>query len=314
MPDDAMLELVSIGEPVRNGRPGRRRIRWLVPIAVAAVLVTVFAVIAMVGRSSRHPKATTGAPGSSTALGWWASFPVDASPRPLVLTGSAIIDPAGGFPVDDSKLAYVSGSFRLTTALPAGPVTVHGQRIGSAEDALAELRKAGSPGPPVSTPPLAITAVRLDTATFSTDRGPRTLPAWSFRFAGVAEPGRVLAVPAADRWPHPGMPTGSSGPETGATLSADASLATLSFVGMAAGTGPCQANYAADVTQSSTAVSVSVRELANPNNRNVQCDAVGFRRALTVTLQPPLGNRVLIDAHGTPLPDSDPLPFQPKTR
>jgi hypothetical protein len=313
MPDDARPDRVTIGEPVRTSRPGHRPLRWLVPLAAAVVLVTVFAVLASVGWNSRSGKAATGTPGDSTALGRWASFPVGASARPLVLTGSDILDPVAGFPGGDSKLAYLSGSYQLQTTLPAGPATVAGQRILSAADALAELRRAGGSGPAVPTP-LAITAVRLGTATFATDRGPRALPAWSFRFAGVAAPTQVLAVPAADRWPHPGMPTAGSGPETGVTISADGLGVTLSFVGMAAGTGPCEAEYTADVSQSSTAVSVSIRELANPNNRNVNCEAVGFRRTVTVSLQPPLGNRVLIDANGAPLPVGNPPQFQPKAR
>lgn len=309
MSNDAMQVPGSIGKRAENGR----RWRWLVPTVAAVVLVTVFAVIASVGWNSRARRASTGTPGGSAALARWASFPVQASPRPLVLTGPAILDPASGFPADDSKLAYVSGAYQLKTTLPTGPATVDGQRIVSAADALAVLRGAAGSGPSVPTP-LAITEVRLGTATFSTDRGLRILPAWSFRFAGVAEAAQVLAVPAADRWPRPGMPTASSGPDSGVTISADGTKVTLAFLGWAAGTGPCQGEYAADVSQSAHAVSVSARELPNPNNRNVDCDAVGHIRTLTVTLQPPLGNRVLVDTNGAPLPENGPLQLPPKPR
>jgi len=314
MPDDATPARGTIGEPVPHSLP---RIRWwLAPTVTAVALVTVFVAIHAAGWFPPRPLIYTGPPGpqptSAAALGWWASFPVDASPRPLVLAGPDILDPATGFPDGDSKVAYLTGKYQLRTTLPAGPATVDGQRILSAAGALAALRGAGSTGPSVSTP-LTITVVRLETATFATDRGPRTLPAWSFRFAGVAGPARVLAVPAADRWPHSGMPA-AGGPEAGVTLSADGSKVTLSFVGMAAGTEPCQADYTADVSQGSTAVSVSVRELPNPNNRNVQCDGVGVNRTITVSLRPPLGNRVLIDAHGAPLPANDPQRFPPKGR
>lgn len=286
------------------GRPRRgRSARWLSPILAAVVVVALFAAI---GWRLHDTGSSTGSAGNpASPLGWWANFPIDASPRPLVLTGPEIVDPAGGFPDGDAKLAYISGSFVLRATLPAKPPIVRGQRLSTAAEALAELRGAGSGKQAGPTPaPLAITAARLDTAPFSTDRGTRTLPAWSFRFAGVAGPAFVLAVPPADRWPHPGMPTGDVGGPTSVTVSADGTRATLSFIGPAAGTEPCEAEYAADVSQGKTAVAISLRQLSSPHKLtapNIVCAGGGFSRTVTVSLQPPLGNRVLVDSRGVAL-------------
>ena len=286
-------------EPAGHSRR-RHRIRWLAAVVAAVVVISGFVVIA----TWSHRSGKAGSAGTSPALAWWANFPVDASPRPVVLTGSDIVDPTNGFPNGGDKAAYVAGLFTLRTTLPTGPSTMNGQRLSSAADALADLRGMGG-GKDAGPAGLAIIAVRLGTATFSTDRGRRTLPAWSFRFPGVAEPAFVLAIPSADRWPRPGMPM-PDGMPAGASPSSDGSKITVSFIGAAAGTEPCEAEYTADLTQSRTAVEVSVRQLPNPHPSpitasNIACAAVGYPRTVTVALQPPLGNRVLVDSRGVPL-------------
>jgi hypothetical protein len=270
------------------GPPPTGRRRWLVPTVAAAVVVTAIAAVAAVGWRSHRGTASTEA---SAALAWWATFPVDASPRPPVLIGQDIVNP--------TVMQTHTIRFRLKATLPSRPATVNGQPVLSAAAALAELRIAGVAAPPVV---LTITAVRLDTAAFSTDRGSSRLPAWSFRFAGLPKPAFVLAVPPADRWPRPGMPTHGLGSAIGVTVSADGTRATLTFVGAAAGTGPCEAEYTAEVAQSRTAVAIWERALPNSNNPpGTQCNLDGYFRTVTATLRPPLGNRVLVDAHGAAL-------------
>jgi hypothetical protein len=235
---------------------------------------------------------------TSLALRMWAGFPVTASPRPLVLAGPAILDPSSGFNGED-KIAYLSGNFEVAAPLPTDTATALGQHVIAAEVALNLLRTLGANNKSGTTTGLKITRAELGTGVFSTDRGPRSLPAWIFTFTGVSQPARVLAIPATDRWPRPGMPSGDG--VGGVSISNDGRQVTLHFVGAPPGSGPCDAQYAADITQTATAVQLSARELPNPNSSaKTVCIAVGYTRTVTVKLEPALGNRVLISANGAP--------------
>jgi hypothetical protein len=70
----------------------------------------------------------------------------------------------------------------------------------------------------------------------------------------------------------------------------------ISFIGAAAGTGPCTADYAVDALESKTAVAVSVRETRSGDATEIACTDVGYQRHLRVRLAAPLRNRVLVDA------------------
>ena len=274
-------------------------------MSALGVLIVLGGAVALIARHDDAASANTGGTtaADSAALRLWARFPIDASPRPVVLTGPAIIDPHSGFPMGDDKSEYVSGRIALATALPSGPASVAGQSIITANAAFALLSTPPTAGGtyPISAS-LKVIDIRLGTAVFSTDRGPRSLPTWTFTFAGVAGPANVLAVPAADRWPLAGMPAFAPLSDQ-ATLSADGRHITLHFVGSPPGSGPCEANYVAHVAQSATAVSLSARALATTKpSANVACSAVGYLRTVTVTLTRALGNRVLIDPNGAPIP------------
>jgi hypothetical protein len=121
--------------------------------------------------------------------------------------------------------------------------------------------------------------------------------------AGVADPARVLAIPPQNRWPRDRTSVGGDYAQQSVTISSDGRRATVSFVGAAAGTGPCTAEYLADVAQSSTAIAVSIRAVAAADPA-VACPAVGYSRSVTISLNPSLGNRVIIDAQGAPLPST----------
>jgi hypothetical protein len=245
-------------------------------------------------------------PATAEALSLWQDFPALSSPRPLVLAGPAIDDPATGFPNGDDKLAYMSGHFTVATTLPGGSASWQQHPLSTADQALADLRNSGQGS--LTGASLSITAVKLGTATFSTDRGQRSLPAWVFRFAGVSEPASVLAIAPANRWPKAPPPSQDTG-NLGARIAPGGDTVTVTFIGAAAGTGPCDAQYAADIAQSSTAVVVSVREIPSATSQPAPsgdvamgCADVGYPRELTVTLSPPLAGRVLIDSYGAPIP------------
>jgi hypothetical protein len=266
------------------------------------VLLTAASVLLLAGcASSGKPAATGSSP--AAALSLWKDFPATAAPRPLVLAGSTIIDPAGGFVSGDDKLAYVYGQFTVAGTLPTTSSSWHGRQLSTAAQALAELRGKALGTPPTSAT-LKVIAARLGTATFVTDRGQQALPAWQFSFAGVRDVASVLAIAAADRWPVKPRPATDTS-DLAARIAPDGSTITLMFIGGTADPGPCQENYQAGTVQSDSAVLVTVRELpsaASSGSGSVACAAIGYQRSVTVKLEPALGGRVLIDSDGAPLP------------
>jgi hypothetical protein len=239
------------------------------------------------------------------ALDAWATFPVDASVRPVVLTSDPVSNPASGFRTTDAKEAFLTGLFTAPSTLPVGPADAGGYPVVGAADALAMMRAEGTPaiGAPRAPAPLVITDVRFGDSSFETDRGARSLPVWLFSFAGVEDSAAVLAIAPSSRFRAPPEPLGPS--SVGARLAPDGRTATITFVGARAGRGPCTADYTVEQLASRTAVVVSVRELRqdSPSAPTTTCPAVGYSRMQTIVFAAPLGNRVLVDAAtGAPVP------------
>jgi hypothetical protein len=89
-------------------------------------------------------------------LAGWAAFPVDISPRPIVVLDSRVRIGAKGFVNEPAKEAFLAGAFDVDVALPAG------------------VRELIAPEPGrTSHAPLRITAVKQVAASFRTDRGTR---------------------------------------------------------------------------------------------------------------------------------------------
>ncbi len=234
--------------------------------------------------------ATSRDPALSAALKAWASFPVGAHPRELILTGDQVVP--GGFPSNETKEAFLSGLFVAPSTFPSGPPDAAGFPLMSSEAAFHVMQSEGTPGPG-DPAPLAITNVSLGTSSFNTDRGLQVLPAWMFTFDGVEKPAAVLAVAASSRFSAPAA--SSVPPGVGASTTTGRTL-DISFIGAAAGTGPCTADYAVDALESKTAVAVSVRETRSGDATEIACTDVGYQRHLRVRLTVPLRNRVLVDA------------------
>ncbi len=286
-----------------------------------AVLVLV--VLALAGCGSRGaaknatPPVTAPAPTSTTstttpipatdrsaledALQTWTSFPVHASPRPLVLTTDPVAAPASGFATDDAKEAFLSGLFTAPARLPAAPSEAGGYEVVGAVGAvgaLAFMRASGSRAPGQTHPPspLVVDAVRFGSASFGTDRGRRTLPAWFFSFRGVQDPSAVLAVAPSLRFFPAGVTPGTA--QLDARIAPDGRTLTVTFTGSPPGPGPCGLDYTIDQLATDTAVAITVRPLAHepPLPPHVACPLIGAIRHQAVTLAAPLGDRVLVDA------------------
>jgi hypothetical protein len=236
----------------------------------------------------------------AAGLGMWADFPVGASPRPLVLVVPEVRDPARGFRTGQDKQAYGSGAIVWPVHFPDGPVAAGGYAVISAEQAARRLAPAGKPGGTPAPRPLRVTAVRLGTASFGTDRGARTLPAWLFSFAGVADPAAVLAVDRSARY----GPTGQTGILTaggGAQVSGDGLALRVTYFGGRPGSGVCSGDETAAAVETSTAVAIVFTPVPNPPQPTpVACPAIGIRRTAGVRLRAPLGARVVITPDGDP--------------
>lgn len=231
------------------------------------------------------------------AVGAWATFPVAAVPRPLVLVSEYGYRSSIAFD-NETKDAFESGAFNEPASFPSAPPQAGGYPITTAADALATLRADVNPvvGPHPPPIPLTITNITLDQAAFETDRGILTLPAWTFTFLGVQGSAPVLAVAPSARFPTPAAAL-HLGTQS-AHIASDDKTITVSFTGAAAGTGPCTADYTIDQLASDTAVAVSVKEHRHATGSET-CLSIGYGRSATVTLKEPLGARVLVNATTT---------------
>jgi len=120
---------------------------------VAMVLAAGAAVVVLAGCGA----AGSGAPSQyggqqlRRALRAWSGFAVSATPRPLVLVGSQVADPASGFPSSAVKLAYFERAVAAPPVLPPGPPAASGYPLISAGEAFTVFkstagRRAPAPG------------------------------------------------------------------------------------------------------------------------------------------------------------------------
>jgi hypothetical protein len=215
-----------------------------------------------------------------------------------VLVGSLVLGPSK-FLDGQAKLDFMNGAFDGPASLPAGPARADGYPVISAAAAIALLRSQSHSAPPSpSATHLAITDARFGTEKFLTDRGDRTLSAWLFTFARVDGTVAVLAVDPQSEWVPAGRAAGTFGASfvNGARVADDQRTLTVGFTGAAAGAGPCTASYGLSLTESPTAVVVTVTESSHNPSAQTVCTLVGYWRTATAVLSAPVGARVVVDA------------------
>jgi hypothetical protein len=244
------------------------------------------------------PASVSGSDALPPALQAWAAFPVNASPRPLVVDPGSADGPRGVYGDQNTKLALLGGAFDRPAQLPAGPATADGYPIISADQAFDLLHP--HPGA-IAGIRLTLTEARLGKASFGTDRGSRMLPAWLFSFARVDGPIPVLAVAPAARWFPSGLTAGGGGQPywAEAVLGLDRRTLTVSFIGAQSESGSCGVKYEVKLTESPTAVMVT--RISHANESTAACTLMGFVRHASATLKVPLGPRVLVDDLGYPM-------------
>jgi hypothetical protein len=223
------------------------------------------------------------------ALGRWADFPVEARPRPWVLT-AGVVRSEGGFITGEAKLAFLHGAVTATIPVP---------------DAVLRLVREGRhrvTGPTVP-PPLVIDRLSRSEADFLTDRGQVRFPAWGLEGDGIR--GRIWVLDpdvVAAQWkpsePGPVAPPrhGSHHRSFKSWLEADGRTLHFQFT---AGS-PHHVEYPDTVVMEpdcAVAVIPVDHDIGPPGPRI----ALGYGREVVVRLRDELGGRVLVNLDASPV-------------
>ena len=229
------------------------------------------------------------------ALAAWASFPVNASPRPFILLGSDYrVTTPNSFEIP--KGIYWS-ALEPPASFPSGSGQAGTYPLFTASQAFRVLSSSLVGGGPAGTGTTAfVNSVTLGTASFQDDRGSDELPAWIFTFGGYSGSVAVLAVAPASLYLEPprlSIPPGVSDPG-GFAVGADGRTLTVSTGGYRSGTGPCEAQYSLQVASSTSAVAIAVNIHVNPMPSDAICADQDEFVSLTTVLPEPLGERVVV--------------------
>jgi len=148
---------------------------------------------------------------------------------------------------------------------------------------------------------LEVTDAQQATGLVDTSRGPANAPIWVYSIAGTSVKVTRVAVDKSVTVDPP--PWNANDPPQGvridkATGAPGSKKLTVSFVGAPDGAEKkCGADYTAEAVESDLAVVVIVVEhpYSGPYASNEGCDLVGALRSAKVTLEAPLGNRVVLE-------------------
>ena len=224
----------------------------------------------------------------------WQGFPADRSSRPIVFFYGPFTNLArpAYYPSFDCGKFTVEGPLPQAALGPAYATwNDHDQGFTaiSAADALAAMARLAPEAGAAScdsVQPASVFGARLAYGFIDTDRGIAWVTTWLFRIAGARGEVGFPALPMSAYW------TGGSTVKSVDTASIDASGRHLTV-------GLCGASLTVLVAESSTIVELSLRD---PLNNQVDCASVlstrGFSNSTTVTLDRPLGGRVVVDSNG----------------
>lgn len=254
-----------------------------------------------VGSASPSPKPTAKAKVSdelAAALAKWKDFPAEADPRPLLIMRNVS---GGGFNTGEAKMAFMDGNWTVPDELPETPEEFGGYPVIGAADALAVLR-GDQAGGKSGVDALAVESLRLVTVKdVPTDRGTKKLPAWRVDFEDASEPWFVVAVAPSARYDSSAVQPYSY-PDGSVVGTESAIDLTVSHGGSVDDPGPCGADYRIETAESDNAVAYRVvqieRPTSAPSDEPVTCPAALYGRRTPMTLEKPLGNRILLSVWG----------------
>ncbi|MDI2129073.1 hypothetical protein [Yinghuangia seranimata] len=247
---------------------------------------------------------------------WEASRRSGAPPTFVVVTGAYDTSPLPPAENGRAKASLGNGCVTVPSAvvlaLPAPPATGEVVRT----DGVRLTRPFVSPGNAVKAwlpdagrigcgtaqaPNLTVTAIELITRQVTTSEGRATVPAWRFAFAETAATASVVAL-AGDR-----DSAGSAAPGTFAVQQPDAFGVTtalqpdgrtlvVTFVGGPDNPSPCGWDYTVATDQRAGVVAIGI--VGKAHAADALCTMVGYTRTASITLDAPLGDRVLLGPSG----------------
>ncbi|MFD7090924.1 hypothetical protein ACFV94_24430 [Streptomyces sp. NPDC059896] len=276
---------------------------------VPAVLLTLFTAVAGCGwdsadREARAREVAEAWDGSKAAEVWGAGF------YPM---GDAVQLPGSGFRGEAGERAYATRKFVLRTGLPAirrkdgqvrwesgGSLTLP---LTEARTAYESVARGGGDGPR-----LTVTGAELGEMTLATSRGPATVPAWLFSVEGYDTPLKRVALAPSKLPVPPVKPVADPPTDALAPLGRLVEVAGDGrSVTVVANHGSCDDGPAVDVLETSDSVVLSASVVGAKDG---PCTADLHHEELTVRLDRPVGDRILLDAFtGRPVPYR--LPHQP---
>jgi hypothetical protein len=273
--------------------------------AAVVALIFVTACAPTSGQSST-PLAPPSPP--TAALAPWKDFPANSNSRPIILFGD-VYEHVNGFSTNEGKINWLCGKFvlgpgvelpathpaRATARWPSGSEASYAS-LGaqSAFTALLAARNSSPRSSCTTAAPEVITAVRLGTAGFGTDRGTAQMSAWLFDVGAV---NGELGYPALDPSAYWGGGKTTSTGGVGGRISSEGHILTIGLMGGPDTPGPCGQDFSASAAESDTAVAVAISSRIH-GGPNVICTTEGHFRTVQVRLVKPLGARVLVDAQG----------------
>jgi hypothetical protein len=206
----------------------------------------------------------------------WASFPVGANPRPVLLLEPRV-RMGVGFVDDEAKLAWAQGAIEVDTALPPG-----------LPDLLPERRRGRTHAA------LTVTDVSRVVAEFRCDRGPCELPAYRMQVTGLRGSALVLSPDVACWWPAETDPPFSAHGD--ATIEEDG--VTIHFPAFG---GVLTDFHHAEFQEHDAYVVGRAITYERPAAPGTAVPLAVVDRNVTGRLTGPLGGRVLLTTSGQPL-------------
>lgn len=239
--------------------------------------------------------------GSTAAAAWRAGY------HPL---GEAVQLPRGGLRGQADKQAYEDQRFVLRGKLPDSEQE-HGEVTWSGGESLTRPLMRAKDSYEILTdarvsrkPHLTVTGVKLGEMNLATSRGPATVPAWIFKLDGYDSPlKQAAAIPSKPPRPPieaahdiPGHPLNRL-----VQIAADGRSVTVVALH-----GVCDDGAAVNVLETSGSVVLSASVKGHKDSGT--CTKQAKMQQVTVKLERPVGDRVLLDARtAQPVPYKGPL-------